>query len=112
MTTTTKDADSKSIALKVGFWVLVVAILIFNLFPAIYALVSSFRPSQDLFSTQVLPRALTFDHYKAVFADADVVGGKCQLGLIFLNLGRLKNPRGVEFARAHNLDMSNLSYKG
>jgi trehalose/maltose transport system permease protein len=67
---TTKDHDSKSIALKVGFWVLVTAVLVFNLFPAIYALVSSFRPSQELFSTEIVPRSLTFDHYKAVFADA------------------------------------------
>ena len=53
---TTKDQDSKSIALKVGFWLLVAAILLFNLFPALYALVSSFRPSQELFSTDVIPR--------------------------------------------------------
>ena len=66
---TTKDQDSKSIALKVGFWLLVAAILLFNLFPAVYALVSSFRPSQELFSTDVIPRSLTLAHYKAVFAD-------------------------------------------
>ena len=70
---TTKDHDSKSIALKVGFWLLVAAVLVFNLFPAIYALVSSFRPSQELFSTEIIPRSLTFDHYKAVFADARFV---------------------------------------
>jgi hypothetical protein len=38
--------------------------------------------------------------------------GEGKLRPIFLNLCRLKNPRGVEFAGAHNLDMSNLSYKG
>ena len=43
-----KDQDSKSMGLKALFVLLVVAILIFNLFPAIYALVSSFRPSQEL----------------------------------------------------------------
>ncbi len=68
-----KEQDTKSILLKVGFWVLVTAVLIFNLFPAIYALVSSFRPSQELFSTEVIPRSLTFAHYKAVFADARFV---------------------------------------
>ena len=68
-----KEQDTKSILLKVGFWLLVIAILIFNLFPAIYALVSSFRPSQELFSTEVIPRSLTFAHYKAVFADARFV---------------------------------------
>ena len=65
-----KDQDSKAVVLKVLFWVMVVIILLFNLFPAVYALVSSFRPSQELFSTEVLPRSLTLAHYKAVFTDA------------------------------------------
>ena len=64
-----KDKDSKAIVLKVLFWVMVVIILVFNLFPFLYALVSSFRPSQELFSTQIIPRSLTIDHYQAVFAD-------------------------------------------
>jgi trehalose/maltose transport system permease protein len=64
-----KDKDSKSAVLKVLFWVMVVIILVFNLFPFLYALVSSFRPSQELFSTQILPRSLTIDHYLAVFKD-------------------------------------------
>jgi trehalose/maltose transport system permease protein len=68
-----KDQDSKAVVLKVLFWVMVVIILLFNLFPAVYALVSSFRPSQELFSTEVLPRSLTLAHYKAVFTDARFV---------------------------------------
>jgi trehalose/maltose transport system permease protein len=64
-----KDKDSKSAVLKVLFWVMVVIILVFNLFPFLYALVSSFRPSQELFSTQIVPRSLTIDHYLAVFKD-------------------------------------------
>ena len=68
-----KDQDSKSVVLKGLFWVMVVIILIFNLFPAVYALVSSFRPSQELFSTEVIPRSLTLDHYQAVFKDSRFV---------------------------------------
>lgn len=49
---------------------------------------------------------------QAVLPNADVMRGEGKLRPIFLNLCRLKNPRGVEFAGAHNLDMSNLSYKG
>jgi trehalose/maltose transport system permease protein len=64
-----KDKDSKAVVLKVLFWVMVVIILVFNLFPFLYALVSSSRPSQELFSTQIVPRSLTLDHYLAVFAD-------------------------------------------
>ena len=64
-----KDKESKPVVLKVLFWIMVVIILVFNLFPFLYALVSSFRPSQELFSTQILPRSLTIDHYLAVFKD-------------------------------------------
>jgi trehalose/maltose transport system permease protein len=64
-----KDKESKPVVLKVLFWVMVVIILVFNLFPFLYALVSSFRPSQELFSTQIVPRSLTLDHYLAVFKD-------------------------------------------
>ena len=64
-----KDKESKPIVLKVLFWIMVVIILVFNLFPFLYALVSSFRPSQELFSTQIVPRSLTLDHYLAVFKD-------------------------------------------
>lgn len=49
---------------------------------------------------------------KAVFAYANIVCREGKLRPILLNLYRLENPRGVEFARAHNLDMSKLSYKG
>ena len=63
-----KDKESKAIVLKVLFWVMVVIILVFNLFPFLYALVSSFRPSQELFSTQIVPRSLTIEHYVAVFS--------------------------------------------
>ena len=64
-----KDKESKPVVLKVLFWIMVVIILVFNLFPFLYALVSSFRPSQELFSTQIVPRSLTLDHYLAVFKD-------------------------------------------
>jgi trehalose/maltose transport system permease protein len=66
--------DSKSVLLRGLFYLLVAAILVFNLFPFLYALLSSFRPSSDLFSTQLWPRALGFDHYQAVFKDARFVG--------------------------------------
>jgi trehalose/maltose transport system permease protein len=64
-----KEEDSKSLVRKVLFWLLVIVILIFNLFPFVYALVSSFRPSQELFSTDVIPKSLTMAHYLAVFQD-------------------------------------------
>jgi trehalose/maltose transport system permease protein len=69
----TKKADSRSVVLRVLFYLLVVVIIVFNLFPFVWALLSSFRPSSQLFSTQLLPTALTLDHYAAVFKDARFV---------------------------------------
>jgi trehalose/maltose transport system permease protein len=70
-----KDPDNdKSPVLRILFYLLVAAILVFNLFPFVYALVSSFRPSNDLFSTDLWPKALSLDHYTAVFKDARFVG--------------------------------------
>jgi len=51
------------------FYVLVIAIIVFNLFPFFLALLSSFRPSNELFSTKLIPNALTLDHYVEVFKD-------------------------------------------
>ena len=71
-----KDPDSKSSpVLRALFYLLVLVILVFNLFPFIYAVVSSFRPSSELFSTDLIPRSLTFLHYDEIFKDARFVAG-------------------------------------
>jgi trehalose/maltose transport system permease protein len=67
------EQDKKPV-LRVLFYLLVAVILIFNLFPFLYALLSSFRPSNDLFSTSLWPRELGLQHYQAVFKDARFVG--------------------------------------
>jgi trehalose/maltose transport system permease protein len=69
----TKKTDNRSVVLRALFYLLVVAIIVFNLFPFVWALLSSFRPSSELFSTKLLPTALTLDHYAAVFKDARFV---------------------------------------
>ena len=69
----TKKADNRGGVLRVLFYLLVVAIIVFNLFPFVWALLSSFRPSSELFSTKLIPTALTLDHYAAVFKDARFV---------------------------------------
>jgi trehalose/maltose transport system permease protein len=68
-----KKADTKAVVLRCLFYLLVVVIIVFNLFPFVWALLSSFRPSSQLFSTQLFPTALTLDHYMAVFKDARFV---------------------------------------
>jgi trehalose/maltose transport system permease protein len=69
-----KEQDTHPLLLRALFYLLVVVILVFNLFPFLYALLSSFRPSNDLFSTDLLPKALGLQHYQAVFKDARFVG--------------------------------------
>jgi trehalose/maltose transport system permease protein len=64
-----KNDDSKSLIWRVLFYILVLFLLAFNLFPFLWAVLSSFRPSSELFSTQIFPRALTFAHYVDVFRD-------------------------------------------
>jgi ABC-type glycerol-3-phosphate transport system permease component len=64
----------KSLVLRVSFYPLVAVIIVFILFPFFCALVGSFRPSNDLFSTNLSPKTLNFDHYHAVFARPIFVG--------------------------------------
>jgi trehalose/maltose transport system permease protein len=70
-----KEEDSKSPILRVLFYLLVVVILVFNLFPFLYAIVSSFRPNADLFSTDLIPKAFTLGHYDEIFKDTRFVTG-------------------------------------
>jgi len=66
---TAKKASTRAAILRALFYLLVVVIIVFNLFPFVWALLSSFRPSSELFSTRIIPSALTMDHYAAVFKD-------------------------------------------
>ena len=70
-----KEEDSKSPILRMLFYLLVVVILVFNLFPFLYAIVSSFRPNADLFSTDLIPKAFTLAHYDEIFKDTRFVTG-------------------------------------
>jgi trehalose/maltose transport system permease protein len=93
---TAKQASTKGAVLRVLFYLLVVVIIVFNLFPFVWALLSSFRPSSELFSTRILPNSLTMDHYVAVFKDArfvaallnSIIVSGCTV-LISLGLGSL-----------------------
>ena len=61
--------DFRLLLLRVLFYFLVAFILVFNLFPFVWAVLSSFRPTNELFSTQLLPKSLTLSHYQSVFHD-------------------------------------------
>jgi trehalose/maltose transport system permease protein len=88
--------DTKPFIWRGLFYLLVAVIVVYNLFPFVWALLSSFRPSNELFSTKLWPTALTFDHYAAVFKDSrfvaslinSVIVSGCTV-LIALGLGSL-----------------------
>ena len=59
----------KLILLRIGFWLLVAAIVLFAVFPFYYALLSSLRSGAELFSVSYLPRRFDLSNYVAVFRD-------------------------------------------
>lgn len=77
------------------FWLLLIVIVLYSVFPFYWAIVSSLKPSSDLFSVQFWPENLTFDNYKSVFSEQpfgrnilnSVVTSVCTVGLcLFLSV--------------------------
>ena len=58
---------------KVGFWMLIVFIVVYTLFPFYWAIVSSLTPTNDLYVTPVnfWPQSFTLDHYETVFTNSN-----------------------------------------
>jgi trehalose/maltose transport system permease protein len=54
---------------RLGFWVLVLAMLLFALAPFYYALISSLKPGARLFEVEYWPTAVTLENYAAVFRE-------------------------------------------
>src|SRR5690349_13933643 len=54
---------------RVLFWILIVFILVYTIFPFYWAIVSSLKTGTELFETPVAywPKRLTLDNYRAVF---------------------------------------------
>ncbi len=54
---------------KIGFWLLIVVIVVYTLFPFYWAIVSSITPTNDLYTTPVKfwPQSFTLEHYETVF---------------------------------------------
>ncbi|MEM8551776.1 MAG: carbohydrate ABC transporter permease [Pseudomonadota bacterium] len=53
---------------KVGFYILLLAIALFALFPFYYAITSSFQSGSDLFTVNLLPK-INFENYALVFSE-------------------------------------------
>lgn len=58
-----------SLPARIGFWLLIAAIVVFAIFPFYYAILSSFRSGPALFSTALWPDAVDMRNYVSVFRD-------------------------------------------
>lgn len=61
----------KKFALRTGFAVLVVLIVLYSVFPFYYAIITSLKHSGDLFRVELIPASLNWDNYASVFREQD-----------------------------------------
>jgi trehalose/maltose transport system permease protein len=68
-------APLSSILGRIGFWLLIVIIVVYTLFPFYWAIVSSLTPTNDLYRTPVSfwPQTVTLEHYRTVFNNSNFV---------------------------------------
>lgn len=61
--------EARHILRRAGFYLLVVAIVLYAVFPFYWAIVSSFRSGSALFEVDLVPRQLDLENYVALFAE-------------------------------------------
>jgi trehalose/maltose transport system permease protein len=68
-----RPADTGKIVNRVLFWLLILVILGYTIFPFYWAIVTSFKPSGELFDTPVAywPKTFTLENYQAVLSNPD-----------------------------------------
>lgn len=72
---------------RVLFWVLIVIILVYTIFPFYWAVVTSFKPSGELFDTPVAywPKHFTLDNYAAALDNPDFRRGLLNSAIVSLS---------------------------
>ncbi|KPQ23732.1 MAG: trehalose/maltose transport system permease protein [Halomonas sp. HL-48] len=58
------------IAKRVGFWALVALIMVYAVFPFYYAVITSFKPSSDLFRIELWPSTWDVSNYVQILTEA------------------------------------------
>ncbi|WP_163577356.1 carbohydrate ABC transporter permease [Halomonas faecis] len=61
------------LATRIGFWVLVAVVLIYAIFPFYYAVITSLKPSSELFSVSYWLDSLDFSNYAQIFSQSSFV---------------------------------------
>ena len=59
----------RSLALKGGFWLLILAIVLFSVFPFYYAVLTSFKGGPSLFEVNYFPQDWDFSNYVSIFKE-------------------------------------------
>ncbi|WP_151704134.1 carbohydrate ABC transporter permease [Nitrincola alkalilacustris] len=63
----------KHLLLRTAFWLLILAIMLFSVFPFYYAILTSFKSSAQLFSIDYLITSLNFSNYQTVLSQTSFV---------------------------------------
>ncbi|MDI5934557.1 carbohydrate ABC transporter permease [Halomonas kalidii] len=58
---------------RIGFWMLVAVVLLYAVFPFYYAVITSLKPSSELFSVSYWLDSLDFSNYVAIFSQGSFV---------------------------------------
>ncbi len=56
------------IAKRVGFWALIALIMVYAVFPFYYAVITSIKPSSDLFRVELWPSDWNMNNYVQIFS--------------------------------------------
>lgn len=80
--------EQKHILGRIGFYILMVIILFYILFPFYWALRSSFTPDSELFSlpTSFWPAHTTWSHYQTVFSDPTFKGSLLNSAIVAVSV--------------------------
>jgi trehalose/maltose transport system permease protein len=68
-----QSAETGKIVNRVLFWLLILVILAYTIFPFYWAIITSFKPSGELFDTPVAywPKTFTLENYQSVLSNPD-----------------------------------------
>lgn len=61
------------IAKRVGFWALIALIMVYAVFPFYYAVITSLKPSSELFQVELWPSNWNLDNYAQIFSQSSFI---------------------------------------
>lgn len=65
--------QASKLMIRVGFWLLVACVVVISVFPFYYAVITSFKPSSDLFRVELWPSRASLANYVQIFTQRSFV---------------------------------------